>query len=505
MSDNYNPEYNTTDNDLSSYSVNYDEGPEDRTTAKRIETLDNHVFMDHAYNGTHGFRDGTYLVPHKREMYYITRRKTSFYRNFFKPIVRAMLDPVFGEDIERVVTANGSDASNDPNLMFNVFIEDCDNSGNSLHSFTHTTVEDAIVKGVSFVVMDNFSEEEQRDLSAQDAIDERIMPYVYMRKISDVLSYKTDRFGKLESITFHDVADENDYIRPIDSTNKTQKPARFRRFDENTVVVLEESKGQDGKMVLVPVETYEHNLGEVPVYPVITTNKEEPGNLRVDPPLYDLAKMNWAVFNKDSEIRELERNTMFPIFYIFTDDLKSITLGTSNVLQVPTQATKEPGFAAPPAEIVEALDKNRQELVSDLYRIAQQNGVTGVTEQSGVAKQWDFAAHEEVLRKISQTAADLELWVADMFKKYTEEEFEYSPQYPYDFAPNDSQGELDKIDQVIDMNPGVTATKELKKDAVRIQLDRPSDKMEEIYNEIDSQTEDMLLAQATETLPEDIN
>ena len=52
-----------------------------------LHTVNQYDFMDNAHDGTGGFRDGRYLVPHSRETFYTKRRELSFYKNFVRDVV----------------------------------------------------------------------------------------------------------------------------------------------------------------------------------------------------------------------------------------------------------------------------------------------------------------------------------------------------------------------------------------------------------------------------------
>jgi hypothetical protein len=43
--------------------------------------------MNEAYEGTCGFRDGSYLVAFSRESAYLDRRKIAYYQNFVKAYI----------------------------------------------------------------------------------------------------------------------------------------------------------------------------------------------------------------------------------------------------------------------------------------------------------------------------------------------------------------------------------------------------------------------------------
>jgi hypothetical protein len=180
--------------------------------------------------------------------------------------------------------------------------------------------------------------------------------------------------------------------------------------------------------------------------------------------------MNHAIYNKSSEMRDIERAQEFAVFYVQGVDAGNITLGTHNFLSLPTDSTIPPGFASPDAATMSELRENEKALREDLFRIAEQQGVTGITDQSGVSKQWDFVAQENVLKTTSYIAIAFENWLADTFKKWTEERFFYVAEYPEDFSPADKSGEVETLDDLLQMEFPPKASALIREKAFRAQM-----------------------------------
>ena len=445
-----------------------------------INTVNVYEFMTHAEAGTGGFRTGTYLVPHDREMFYRKRRQLAFYKNFTRPVLRAMIDPVFSEDAPRRVENDDGDTLD--GLLWNAFLEDCDGAGHPLQTFTHEAMERGRLHGVTFVVVENFGEDEQPATKA-DAIDSRIYPYVYLQSAHTVDSYDTDRFGNLTRIAFAEPEREIDgnVVKVV------------RQWTETEVQLFRVTgSGDKRKYETIPgEEPVEHGLGLVPVVPVVFGRQSSCRKLLVDPPLYDIARINHAIYNKTSEMREIERAQEFAVFYVQTDDAESISLGTHNFLAIPTETSVPPGFASPDPGTMTELRENEKTIREDLFRIAEQQGVTGVTDQSGVAKQWDFFAHESVLRVTSNKARTLEDRIAYIFRLWTGEQFFYMAEYPDDFSPADKSGEVDTLDKLLLMELPPKAAALVREKAFRAQMaDQDQVMVEEAVEQIRKAAED---------------
>ena len=468
---------------LVSNAVGADANVSDTSEYKSTLNLNIYEYMEEAHDGTGGFRNGRYLIPHSREMNYTSRRDFSFYKNFFRPTLRAMIEPVFTEKATRGVTNEAG--VEQTNLMFNEFIENCDNTGKHLQSFTEKAIKTSRLHGVSFVIMDNFRPEDMPETKGK-AKEERKFPYVYMRKAQQVDGYTVDKFGNLQTITFIDLPEV-----VVMSDGKRVEEERWRTWTANEVIVSKKLPG--GKMEII--DTIVHGLGVLPVISIYSVNRDDNTKILVDPPLYDLARINTSgIYNKDSEMRELERSQEFAVFCVQAEQAGDITLGSSNVLFVPMGANM-PQYVSPDSNTIKELRENQIALIESFFQIAEQSGVTGVqSSKSGVAMQWDFFAHESVLKKTSQLAVSFEEEVSILFKLYTGELFEYMVDYPFDFQPQNVKEELEVLDKVLLTNPKPKTRALVEAKIARLTLsdaepDQLADAITEIMEERDNAVE----------------
>lgn len=293
---------------------------------KSIHSENIYEFMSNAYHGTGGFRNGEYLIPHERESFYTRRRDGSFYRNFLRAIVDAMVSPVFGKTAIRKVEPESS--------LFMDFIEDCDNAGTPMQKFTQGICTTARLHGVSFAVMDNVARD-NLPATQVEAEENRAFPYVYERRANEVEAYKLDPFGKILSITFRDTP-----VNVTSDKGEIKQEARWRRWTPETVEVLRKNAKDEWEVV----STHTHGLGVIPVVVLYSARKNGYTDLLIDPPLYDLATVNLALFQKDSEIRNQERSQAFGTLFCQADKPGNLTIGDKNVLFVPMSATLAPGY-----------------------------------------------------------------------------------------------------------------------------------------------------------------
>lgn len=408
-----------------------------------ISSVNVYQFMDEAYKGTGGFRDGRYLIPFSRESNYDARRQLGHYKNYVKPIVRAMIEPVFSEEAIRSVK---DEAGNDLDVpMFLGFLENVDAAGTSMQTFTHQATNICRRHGVVFIVMDNFSSTAQ-PATVAEALQSRIYPYIYIKKAQDVTEFKVDAFGNLVEIIFTD--------KSVKIGTKEHK--RWRRWTQNESFLL--GKSEDTKADWIVISQAYHGLGVVPVIMAYSEAREDKTTVLVDPPLYDLARINCVIYNQSAEIRDQERAQAFSIFYTQGLAPGDLSIGPTNYINIPMEASIAPGYASPNFAIIAGLVANEEQIRKDLFTIAEQAGVVGVENlQSGVSKAYDFYGHEETLKRTSYIATEIEEKIAEMFMLYTKETFVYTVLYPMDFQPMGLDREIARIDTVLKM-PGLNAT-----------------------------------------------
>jgi len=258
---------------------------------------------------------------------------------------------------------------------------------------------------------------------------------------------------------------------------------------------MEQSKEyKDGNAIWVPVEPpVVHGLGVLPVISVYTATRETAHEVLPDPPLYDVAKLNLLIYNKDSEIRDLERSQAFSILYVPSDHGGNMTISNHNVILVPLAASMAPGFISPDAGILRQLVDNNKSYMEDLFRSAEQYGVHAVQSSqspSGVALAWRFWAVEHALRNTARIATQYENAVMDMLARYTGETYEYVVDYPMSYQPGNRSEEIKDYKTIIDMSPPRPLKSLIyQKVAKMVMADEPEDKQEEILKALEEAAE----------------
>jgi len=437
----------------------------ERTTPKGppVFRWNKYDFLYNAYFGLGGFYDGTALYKSQVEVddQYLERRATTSYRNFLRQIIDATYLPVFSSSATRKTEVNGVlDEDGKLAPLWNAFLDNVDNRHNSMHKFTKKAVRHARMLGVSFVVVDNFRLTDT--MSTAQALQTRSYPYVYMRLPQQVETSATsvDEFNRLTQICFR----ENPETVQNAKTGQMMNEARWKLWTSMYSVKLR--KTEKGEMEEVPGSRVDHNLGEVPVIPVMSSEVED-GTVLPQPDFYGIARTNLDIYNIDSAQMRSIRSCMFPILCLpMTRDNDPSNKQAVSPLQgfylPPSNAEASypmPMYLAPPTNAFEAVAKVTTDLIDYLYKQAGQLGVTGVQKaSSGIAKAFDFQAMEYVLLETAKMGKFLEEEIARLFQKYVlSEKFDYTVFYEDAYSPTSDGDSVDLYTKYIGLNPGAKA------------------------------------------------
>jgi len=418
--------------------------------------VNKYKFVSDFYNGTGGVFDGSYLKSYIRESFYENRQQQCSYRNFIKPIVRSTIDPVFASTISRTTI----------NPIHEDFLENVDNRNTNINQHIDSVLTNTRLHGVCFTVMDNFYD---IPLSQQEVLETRRYPYVYIQTADTVYSYTTDDFNRLISISFYEYVKEDDeWIKLVTTWDPIYTTRRW--YDQDKVIRETQNP---------------HNLG---VLPVIATYLNPNSEILPHPPVYDMTKLAYTIFNKDSEIRDQERAQAFSIFYMQTDTENSnVTVGPRNAIIIPAgdDITITPGYVSPDSNILKTLMENNEKLVNSLYAIAQQNGIHAVKETSGIAETYKFRSTNEQLKKTAKLAKEYEIKLANLFSQYINTEFDYEVSYPVTFDPYYASLSVDQLLKLLEVELSPEVTVEIKKLLVSKVFDSlDKDSLNELLNTV---------------------
>ena len=415
----------------------------------RLNTWD-YQFLTDAYTGLGGFKDGSYLIRYPRETdaKYNRRKQLAVYPNFVKKIVDTFVNFVFKNPPVR-------DTSKTPEYA--EFIEDTDLKGTYIDDFMRHICKLSLIFGTVFVVV--------------DVPKGGGKPYATIRLPSQLARVEIDEYGRITKIVF------------------AESTELFRAFEPNRWII---SKDINGKFIL---EIGNHDLGLVPVVPVSWSEPLLPTEILTVPFIWDIARLNFDLYNAISELREILRNVTFPVLTLPAKDeamlqkLKNITIGTENFIPFSPDGGGKPDFIAPPEGPAKTLLEYINFLISQIYKAVNLEFALGShSQKSGVALEFEFQQLNTLLTGLALQMEKAEYQIADLVAKWSgKERFTGTISYRKDFSFRDLERELKVAMDAITLGISETFNAELKKKLAREILGDYTN--EEVFNKIDIEIE----------------
>lgn len=424
-----------------------------------------------AFYGSGGFADGSYLYKYERETAenFNTRKELSYYFNYTKPMIEGAVDPVFREYPTRTTGASDS--------RWDAFLLDVDGKGTAIDDFMADAALNAKIDGSIFIVVDNATDNIAENV--QEAVERRQFPYLYLLKQENIISYVVDKKGNLIMIVYkqqYDVVEED----------------RKKTITEQWTWTVDKWKcvreGQETEGV--------NQIGKIPIIPIVGAKAENKNDLKPQSDFLHTAKINKAIYNACSELRQRNRSQAFSVLaYPVPDDenpdkFKELVAGNNNALMY--KGGTPPSWITPDQAPSDMLKNEIDMLVEGIYRMAERASVTGVqTQTSGVAKEWDNLTRIQSISAFSKVCQDAEHKIADMFGDYIGKDLNATINYSQDFGIVDVTAELDAVTSALDMAVGGKFDAEAKKKAARVIFKEVDDDvLQKIIEDIDKRAED---------------
>ena len=414
-------------------------------------------FLLDSYSGQGGYKTGYYLISHARESdnKFLRRRQLAVYPNFTRKIVDVFIGFLWKQAPSREVDD-----------LYNQFASNADGAGAKLDSLLASYQRLAMILGTVYIIVDK--SREQGETRANQS-----MPYLAVRLPGQLVSEKKNCAGQWESVTFSEIDD-----------GVTQ----YRTFTLNGWVV---SKKPDGTEI---IDQGLYNLGRVPVVRLHIAKPLQPTDSRSQSWVYDLAGLNWDLYNCRSELRELFRAQTFAILALpVADDnerekLKDMTISTENALTYNPSGGGAPGFIAPPADPVRLYMEQISSTVIDIYKVANLEFVGGV-QQSGVALSFHFQEANSSLRSMAEQCETAENEIANLVYIWQGREFTGNIAYASDFNMSDLSQSISTAMDTVTLGMGSEFDKAIKKRLAKQILanDTSPTVMTAIDDEIDAQ------------------
>ncbi|WP_446807970.1 hypothetical protein ACH50O_11685 [Methylomonas sp. 2BW1-5-20] len=388
-------------------------------------------FLLDAYSGQGGFASGAYLIPHLREAdEKLKRRKElAVYPNFSRKIVNVMMGFLWKQTPSR-----------ESDELYSTFAMNADGAGGKLDTLLSSYQRLAMILGTVYVIIDK--PKTQGQTRADQA-----MPYMALRLKSQLVAETKNAAGTWMSVTFSEL---------------DGKETRYRTYTTTGWML---TKDQDGSDV---IEQGEYSIGRVPVVRLHIAKPLNPTDSAAQSFFYDLAGLNWDLYNARSEMRELFRAQTFAILALpVADDnerqrLTNLTISTENALTYNPAGGGKPEFLAPPPDPVQLYMEQIANTVTDIYRVANLEFVGGV-QQSGVALSFHFQECNSALGDMAENCEAAEVEIASLVYAWQDKQFTGNIAYPKDFNLSDLQTAINIAMDSVTLGMGPEFDKAIKK------------------------------------------
>lgn len=367
-----------------------------------------------AYEGGGSFANEQNLFKHPREHPddFRERAKRIYYHNFCFPIVDFFTTFIFSETIQR-------DGGGD-NAWYTDFLNDVNRKGDDITSFMMDVCDDMQIFGMSYVLVDAPPLPDKQVVTVADEKESGIRPYWVSVRPDEVLDWITDKFDRFM------------YLKRVQTTTAVNPQTMQHSVEEvytewtpTTVKVSTIDVTDPGKPKLSGSTTVSNQVGVVP-FEVIRFKRSKVEKYIGESFLRDMAFIAREVMNLTSLLQEFLYRQCFNILAIEDDDTVEEQeqmqgdVGTANVMKYPKGA-KAPTYITPPVQPADFLQKERENNITAMYRIAAQDTVNELFnggKSSGFSKSQSFHRTVPKIATRADSLEDLEMKLMRLTAKF---------------------------------------------------------------------------------------
>jgi len=341
----------------------------------------------------------SYLWKHEREgkVEYNERGARSVHYPIFQPIVN-----ILNAGILRQKPRRGADSEIEPWRSYHA---DVDFTGTDIDALERQTLSLAIVFGRMHAITDRpaFSgiaeSREEQMLRGERA-------YTTLYTPLDVVDWELDMFGRFVWVRIRE--DLDDWRRFDDESSEPRN--QYRVWHRGYWELYKEQKDGDKynkKWILF--DKGRHPVGEVPIATINVSKDGRPASMDCESPLASILDGDRDLFNRMSELDELERLQAWALLWIPVMDgtpMGPLDIGPNRALTGPSDAGS-PSFLSPDQQI---LSGKWSRIAERVHLLRQSSGVgRGRAEYSKEERSADAIAMESI-EKLNTMA----LWVSEL-------------------------------------------------------------------------------------------
>jgi hypothetical protein len=407
----------------------------------------------------------TYLdqFPREDDKKFSKRIDVSYYVNYTGPLGEIFLAYVNKEEMNRDEVGEGA---------LSEWMEDVDGKGNDWDMQQRTVVRArAALLGWCPVMLDKPVAPSGEEMSVARAAELGIKLRSIPLFPCNVLDWMQSEDGTVTAVKIR-----TDHWVRDDLLSPAKREEHYAMWYADRVVRQVITVDHEGKESLGQEDEVKHGFGVVPFVSFRAANPAEDTEIRGPSIIGDIATVNKRIYNLDSEGDDHIRGQVFAVLAIPVEDpslpLGELILGNDNSIKIWQESRQQLHYAAPPASVAATIEKRREVLVRELYRIARLEYAkpTGVTT-SGIARAYEFEQTNRKLGDIAASYARCEqraLRLAERLLGKSDSKVTVTP--PADFSVEDMATEIDNVMSANELDLGTTASIEMKRRVVRRML-----------------------------------
>ncbi|MBK5293252.1 MAG: hypothetical protein JJE04_16455 [Acidobacteriia bacterium] len=344
-------------------------------------------------------RNGSdYLVRRQKEPadVYGERLDRVFYENYVGSIIDWYVATMFRR--EPVLIAEGDD---DPGKCFlGEFIEDCDRRGTTIAEFFRKQIQEALISGASYVLVDFPRSSQQADTRAEEKACGADRAYLVDFTSDQLINWNYDELGAYDWVVL-----KSSYLRKESVQDaKWRRETRWFYYDKQRFEVYRSWADEGDKGAIELIDSGVHGLAAQNRVPLFSVKIPEGLWLMNKAGLLQLEH-----FNKSNALGWALTMGLFAMPVVYSDREWNQILGESYYIQLGPQDRF--GWTEPEGTVYQIAADNLARLQEEIYRVcyllSQAGGpLAGKGAQSGLSKQRDFAITQEVLRAYGDAIKD---------------------------------------------------------------------------------------------------
>jgi hypothetical protein len=417
---------------------------------------------------------GDYLMRRQKEPLevYGERLGKVYYENYVGSIIDWYVATLFRR--EPIVIAEGEDRR--AKKFLNQFAEDCDLRGSSLSEFFRRQIQEAMVCGSSYILVDFPRAGRRPETLAEEDREGTGRAYLSPCSAEQLINWSTDSYGEFEWVVMRTEGLRKESLEAGEWARET----RWLYYDQREYRVFRQAgHGQHG---IEETDRGPHafsKFGRVPLFPVGL-----PEGLWL---MNKAGLLQLEHFNRSNALSWALTLGLFAQPVIYSSKPWKDVIGESYYIQLGPEDRF--GWTEPEGRVYQIAAENLTRLKDEIYRVCYLLSQAGgsLVHASGVAKQRDFAITQEVLRAYGDVVKDAMKRILRAVVAVREDALALDVSGLDEFDIGDFTGELADAERLLEMAPSSTTLRKqvLKKLAFKYLCDVRQEVKEQISREID--------------------